>query len=102
MKHWDGFNPGHEKNRTQEIESDRGNRLVTALMYLNDVEEGGGTGFINMRFEVAASAGKLLIFHNCYAGTRATHSDSNHAGLPVKKGEKWGCNLWYREAPKDR
>ena len=27
------------------------------------------------------------------------HPDSNHAGLPVLAGDKWACNLWYRESP---
>ena len=70
---------------------------MTGLLYLNDVAAGGGSGFINMRFEVQAVARRLLVFHNCYVGTRSLHPDSNHAGLPVAAGDKWACNLWYRE-----
>jgi prolyl 4-hydroxylase len=96
-KHWDAYNPLNERGKRATASG--GNRVVTALMYLTDVDEGGGTGFINMRTEVAAEQGKVLIFHNCYLGSRSLHPDSNHAGLPVLAGDKWACNLWYRESP---
>ena len=96
IKHWDGFDPASEPCKSHEC-IDQGNRLVTALLYLSDVEEGGGTRFENLRVDVDAKLGKLLCFHNCFLGTRCTHTDSNHAGLPVLKGEKWACNLWFRE-----
>lgn len=60
---------------------------------------GGETGFINLRFNVPALTGRVLVFHNCYPGTRSLHPDSNHAGRPVAAGSKWACNLWYREKP---
>jgi hypothetical protein len=44
--------------------------------------------FSNMRFDVAPMTGRLLVFHNCYDGSRSLHPDSNHAGLPVTAGEK--------------
>eukprot|EP00656_Telonema_subtile_P019153 TRINITY_DN20433_c0_g1_i1.p1 TRINITY_DN20433_c0_g1~~TRINITY_DN20433_c0_g1_i1.p1 ORF type:complete len:283 (+),score=36.32 TRINITY_DN20433_c0_g1_i1:131-979(+) len=97
IKHWDGFHPSDPS--CKDVLQDEGNRMVTALLYLSHVEEGGGTGFVNLRFEVSPCPGKLLVFHNCYVDTRATHTDSNHSGLPVVKGEKWACNLWFREQP---
>ena len=66
-----------------------GNRMVTALFYLSDVKAGGGTGFSNLKMEVQAETGKLLVFHNCYEGTCQVHPDSVHAGLPVIEGDKW-------------
>ena len=62
---------------------------VTALFYLSDVKAGGGTGFSNLKMEVQAETGKLLVFHNCYEGTCQVHPDSVHAGLPVIEGDKW-------------
>ena len=114
-KHWDAYNPLNERGRRATASG--GNRLITALAYLSEVEEGGGTGFINLRMEVDARAGRLLVFHNCYPGTRTLHVDSNHAGLPVvsvsprrsarlsaalsplssplcQQGDKWAFNLW--------
>ena len=77
-----------------------GQRMVTALVYLNDVEEGGGTKFTKLGKEVKAEKGKLLIFHNVIKGTNIKHKMSEHAGMPVLKGEKWAFNLWFREQDK--
>lgn len=76
-----------------------GQRLITCLIYLNDVEAGGGTGFPKLDVEVRAKQGRMVIFHNCHEGTNQRHPDSLHGGLPVEKGEKWAVNLWFREKP---
>jgi prolyl 4-hydroxylase len=78
-----------------------GQRMVTALVYLNDVEEGGGTGFPRLKKEVKAEKGKLLVFQNVLNGTHNKHPLSEHAGLPVIKGEKYIFNLWFRECPRN-
>ena len=77
-----------------------GTRLLTALLYLNDVEEGGGTRFSKLNIEVTAKKGKLLVFRNVYEGGHFKHELSEHAGMPVKKGEKYAVNLWFKECPK--
>ena len=74
-----------------------GQRLVTCLLYLNDVGKGGGTVFPKLNLEVEAKKGRLLVFRNCYTGTNRRHPDSLHGGMPVLQGEKWACNLWFRE-----
>ena len=74
-----------------------GQRLVTCLLYLNDVERGGGTIFPKLKLEVDARKGRLLIFRNCHPGTNQRHPHSLHGGMPVLSGEKWACNLWFRE-----
>ena len=74
-----------------------GQRLITALGYLNDVPEGGGTGFPNLDIEIKASKGDVLVFHNCLKNTTDINPRSLHAGLPVVKGEQWAINLWFRE-----
>lgn len=74
-----------------------GQRLVTCLIYLNTVSQGGGTGFPKLNIEVAAQQGHMVVFHNCHPGTTLRHPDSLHGGLPVIKGEKWAVNLWFRE-----
>lgn len=84
---------GQEKTRVG------GNRAVTALIYLNDVEAGGGTGFPKLDIEVDPKPGRMCIFHDLIPGRSNRHRDSLHGGLPVVAGEKWACNLWFRERP---
>ncbi|MCA9689407.1 MAG: 2OG-Fe(II) oxygenase [Nannocystaceae bacterium] len=73
-----------------------GQRMVTTLIYLSDVEEGGATGFPRLGLEVYPRRGALLVFHNCVPGTTDVHPQTIHAGLPVIRGEKWAVNLWFR------
>jgi len=74
-----------------------GQRLVTCLLYLNDVAEGGGTSFPKLDMEIRAKKGRMVIFHNCQPGQTLRHPNSLHGGMPVIEGEKWACNLWFRE-----
>lgn len=74
-----------------------GQRLVTCLIYLNTVSQGGATGFPKLNLEVPARQGQMVVFHNCTTGTNQRHPDSLHGGLPVVEGEKWAVNLWFRE-----
>jgi len=74
-----------------------GQRLVTCLLYLNDVIEGGGTTFPKLTLQVEARKGRLVLFHNCNLGGTIRHLHSLHGGMPVLKGQKWACNLWFRE-----
>lgn len=74
-----------------------GQRWVTALGYLNDVETGGETVFPTLGLAVAAKAGRLLIFDNVDPLTGKREAASLHGGAPVVRGEKWAFNLWFRE-----
>ena len=77
-----------------------GNRLVTALMYLNDVEAGGETLFSELEISVQPRQGRVLIFHNCTADSpRKVDPRTLHAGTPVEAGEKWAANKWLRMFP---
>lgn len=95
--HYDAWDIMTEKG--QEKIRIGGNRAVTALIYLNDVEAGGGTGFPKLGLEVDPKPGRMCIFHDLYPGRSNRHRDSLHGGLPVVAGEKWACNLWFRERP---
>ncbi|KAH8363368.1 hypothetical protein KR084_009077 [Drosophila pseudotakahashii] len=72
----------------------KGNRLLTALFYLNDVALGGATAFPFLRLAVPPVKGSLLIWYNLH---RSVHKDfrTKHAGCPVLKGSKWICNEWF-------
>jgi len=93
--HYDGWDADSE--RGIRCMQRGGQRLVTCLIYLNTVPQGGGTGFPKLSLEVPARAGNMVVFHNCETGTTQRHLDSLHGGLPVAEGEKWAVNLWFRE-----
>jgi prolyl 4-hydroxylase len=93
--HYDAWDIETAKGR--EKTAIGGNRAVTVLMYLNEVEAGGGTIFPNLDIEVDAVPGRMCIFHDLAADSSNRHVDSLHGGTPVLAGEKWACNLWFRE-----
>lgn len=76
-----------------------GQRLVTALLYLQAPVRGGATRFDLLGVDVAPIAGRLLVFHNVGPGQRARHRLALHTGMAVEQGEKWVANLWFRERP---
>jgi len=76
-----------------------GQRLVTGLVYLNEVEEGGATDFPKLGVSVATRPGRLVIFHDTGEDITTPHPDSLHAGAPVIRGEKWAFNIWFHARP---
>ena len=95
--HFDAYDKQY-KEKYKKYCGERGNRLKTVLVYLNDVEEGGGTGFknINGGTEVKPIKGRMVVFENVNK-KNIIYKRSLHAGLPIIKGEKWAFNLWLRE-----
>jgi prolyl 4-hydroxylase len=94
--HFDAF-VKDDADKNKRLLKRGGQRMITALVYLNDVEEGGHTSFTKLNINVAPEKKKLLVFHNCYEGTTKRHENSLHAGTPPTKGEKYAFNLWFRE-----
>lgn len=92
--HYDAWMAGTETG--DRCLSHGGQRLVTCLFYLNDVDAGGGTFFPRLDIEVMPRPGRLVLFHNCFPGTTERHPSSLHGGLPPDSGVKWACNLWFR------
>ncbi len=76
-----------------------GQRLVTGLVYLNEVEEGGATAFPKLDLRVEARPGRMVLFHNTGEDINKAHPDSLHAGTPVIRGEKWAFNIWFHARP---
>tara|TARA_B100001287_G_C22639768_1_gene509472 strand:+ start:796 stop:1434 length:639 start_codon:yes stop_codon:yes gene_type:complete len=98
--HYDAYNKKDEE-KYEKFCGKRGNRIRTILVYLNDVDEGGGTGFDSLyeydeEFIVEPKMGKMVVFTNVN-DDGSLNLKSRHAGLPVIKGEKWAFNLWLRE-----
>lgn len=63
-------------------------RIFSALLYLNDVENGGETEFINFDIKVKPRAGRLVIFPSNYAYA--------HAARPPKEEYKYVAVFWMR------
>lgn len=95
--HYDVFRHGHMTD--EKAMENGGQRLVTAILYMNDVYEGGETVFPKLGFKVPAKKARLAVFHNCLPGTNLGNPLSLHGGLPVPKGAepKYLANLWFRE-----
>jgi prolyl 4-hydroxylase len=78
-----------------------GQRMITVIAYLNDVKEGGETGFPELGINIPPKKGDVVVFHNTLSNVADTHPKINprslHGGMPVIKGEKWMVNLWFRE-----
>lgn len=97
--HYDAWNK-NKKEQYDKYCSERGNRIYTLLIYLNDVKKGGHTGFnlTKNEIQIKPKKGKALLFKNLNEDG-SLNTKSKHSGLPVLEGEKWACNLWLREKP---
>lgn len=73
-----------------------GQRTWTCMVYLNDVEEGGGTDFPNINLTFTPIKGKA-VFWNHFNSNNKENPASLHAGLPVEKGKKIIITKWFRE-----
>lgn len=96
--HFDAFN--YETEDGKKNWEPGGQRMVTVLAYLNDVEQGGGTGFPELNITIPAKKGNIVVFHNTINNNSAhpkINPKSLHSGMPVIKGEKWLVNLWFRQ-----
>jgi prolyl 4-hydroxylase len=87
--HYDWLPPGPEYDRG-------GQRLTTALLYLNDDYDGGETHFLTPDIRFRGEPGDVLVFNNALKDGSPDRT-SRHAGLPVTAGVKWLGSTWYRE-----
>ena len=73
-----------------------GPRVLSGLLYLNDVEEGGETSFPALDLAVSPRAGRLLLWADVLDDQPLVKDvRTRHAALPVTRGEKFAANLWY-------
>jgi len=74
-----------------------GNRYATILTYLQTPEEGGSTDFPQAGITVPVKAGDAVLFWDLDPSNEGDPT-SQHASLPVTKGEKWAMTKWIRES----
>jgi hypothetical protein len=92
--HYDAF--AEDQAKADVLLQDGGQRIRTALVYLNESYVGGETRMENLDIDVKGRTGDLLVFDNVdEQGLR--HPDSLHTGRPVVSGTKWLLSQWYRE-----
>ena len=92
--HFDWLDPDSEGHRSHLQRG--GQRLATFILYLSDVERGGGTIFPAIGLEVFPKKGNALWFLN----TDADHQPDRqtlHGGAPVVSGTKIIANKWLRQ-----
>lgn len=73
-----------------------GDRLFSFLIYLNDDFKGGETEFPLLKKKIKPDVGKGILWQNLDREFQPI-LESEHAGLPVTKGEKWILIIWVRE-----
>ena len=79
-----------------QSEMDRaGQRSYTAMIFLNEVEEGGTTDFPELGISIQPKTGVLLAWNNARPDGQP-NKKTLHAGCPVIKGEKYIVTQWYR------
>lgn len=94
--HCDYFNPGGAD--WSKYCSVAGQRSWTFMIYLNDVESGGGTRFKAIKKTFQPETGKLLCWNNRRPDGRENPNTIHH-GMKVRKGLKYVITKWYREKP---
>ena len=91
--HYDFVNP-RVPNYDVEIKQ-RGQRIITFLVYLNDDYEGGETDFPSLGLRYHGAKGQGLYFTNALANGEPDLR-MVHAGLPPKDNEKWLMSQFIR------
>jgi len=92
--HFDWFDPDLPGPRKHMEHG--GQRVGTFVLYLSEVESGGGTAFPVLGLEVMPKKGGAVFFQN----TDPQHTPDRrtlHAGSPVVSGVKVIANKWLRE-----
>lgn len=89
--HYDYFHPGHDDQSLKQ-----GQRTWTFAIYLNDVEEGGHTEFVNMDESLVPKTGRAVVWSNLQSDG-SVDGQTMHQGSPVKRGEKYILTKWFRD-----
>ena len=94
--HTDTFEPGGYDFLVHT--ADRGQRTWTAMVYLNEPDEGGATRFKTIGKTIQPERGKLLAWNNLLPDGRPNPA-TLHQGMKVRRGTKYVLTKWFRERP---
>ncbi len=91
--HFDYF-PDNEGGRIHKARG--GQRIITVIMYLNNVTAGGATILPKINLSVYPKKGSALYF-SYFNSAGQVDPITLHGGAPVIEGEKWIATKWIRE-----
>ncbi len=92
--HTDTFEPGGYDHLIHTAQA--GQRTWTAMIYLNQPEDGGATRFKTIGKTVQPQTGKLLAWNNLLP-TGTPNPATLHQGMKVRRGTKYVLTKWFRE-----
>lgn len=92
------YQPGQEyKPHYDYLRASENQRIVTALVWLNDDYQGGETAFLRTGQKLRGRKGDAVVFWNSLPDG-SIDPLTEHAGLPVQRGTKLLFNRWIRAA----
>ncbi len=91
--HFDWFDTTARYWKTERTRG--GQRCWTAMVFLNDVDEGGETAFPRLDISIVPQQGALLMWNNALPDGEPNR-DVLHAGTPVIRGVKYVITKWFR------
>lgn len=94
--HTDTFEPGGYDFYVHTAAT--GQRTWTAMVYLNEPDDGGATRFRKIGKTIQPEAGKLLAWNNLLPDGRPNPA-TLHQGMKVRRGTKYIITKWFRERP---
>ncbi|GKY90287.1 hypothetical protein MPSEU_000002800 [Mayamaea pseudoterrestris] len=85
----------HHDYIPHHVQRAQGPRILTIFLYLNDVEEGGGTRFTDLDLTIMPKRGRAVIWPSVLdQAPTLKEPRTHHEALPVTKGVKYGANAW--------
>uniref|UniRef100_H2YXZ0 procollagen-proline 4-dioxygenase n=1 Tax=Ciona savignyi TaxID=51511 RepID=H2YXZ0_CIOSA len=91
-----GEYPPHLDVASRMYDHPDGERIATFLIYLSEVEEGGGTAFVRAGVAAKPIKGSAVFWYNMYP-SGDIDIRTFHGACPVIIGNKWASNKWIRE-----
>ncbi len=93
--HYDYFNAEEAEVDGSGVET-KGQRTWTFMIYLNDVEKGGETEFVNYNFKIKPKRGMAVIWNN-RNNDGSNNTNTLHQAHLVQVGYKAVVTKWFRE-----
>jgi len=94
--HTDTFNP--DGADYYQHCADAGQRSWTAMIYLNEPDDGGATRFKAIGKTIQPETGKLILWNNLLPNG-SPNDATLHQGMRVRRGTKYVLTQWFRQHP---